>query len=247
MNCVNKLMFFLTALIFLVYPLDSRAERPHVTEDLGTTEPGKFELEIGTEFENIGGSEEKTFTNEYALITGIYNRVELNVIVPFQLHDSDNDHEGLGDMHFLLKSRFLDEGDFTPAIGALFEVFVPSGDEEKGLGSGHTDYVAKVLFEKNIGKLMLDLNGGYFFIKEGVDKFFYAASAHYALFDRFHIVSELAGEADHKGKNEDPLFIMGGFQAHFTCDTFLDIGMRFGLTKDSPDYTLAAGITIPLN
>jgi len=246
MNKLSYIKFFALILVALISPVIANAERPHVTEDLGITEPGKFELEIGSLFEDVGGNH-KVFINEFVLITGIYDRIELNINVPLQFYDSFSGHEGLSDVHLLIKSRFIDEGDANPALGAVFEVSIPSGDDEKNLGTGHTDHSVKIIAEKQIGKFNFDINGGYTFIKEGVDRFFYAASAHYGLFDRFHIVSEFAGEADHKGKNEDPLFIMGGFQTHFTCDTFLDMGMRFGLTKDSPDYTLVVGLTIPLN
>jgi len=242
-----KLIFLLIAVSLLISPAISYAERPHVTEDLEATEFGKFELEIGGEFENMGGGEDKTFTNEYVLIAGIYDRTEMNVVVPCQLYNSENTHEGIGDVQFLIKSRLIDEGDMSPAVGLLFNVITPTGDDEKELGSGHTDYEAKLLVGKKFGKLVLNVNGGYSFIKEGVDKLTYSASAHYDLVESFHIVSEIVGEADHKAKNEDPLFIMGGFQAHFHERVIFDVGLRFGLTKDEPDYTLVTGITIALN
>ncbi|RMF96226.1 MAG: hypothetical protein D6734_04095 [Candidatus Schekmanbacteria bacterium] len=150
------------------------------------------------------------------------------------------------DIEILTKYLFTDESSSIPSTGFLFNLITPSGDDEKGLGEGHTGYEIKFLSEKHTEKMRFDLNLGYSFIKEGVDHLFYSFGAEYRISQKIHLVSEIVGEADYRGKNEDPLFLLGGFQFHIK-GLQIDTGMRFGLTKETPDYSLVVGITAPLN
>ncbi|RMF96225.1 MAG: hypothetical protein D6734_04090 [Candidatus Schekmanbacteria bacterium] len=73
--------FTLFSFLFLAFSTAS-AERPLITEDLELPEKGKFELEIGSITEDLGGKD-KIWTNENTLIIGIHNRIEMDVNITF--------------------------------------------------------------------------------------------------------------------------------------------------------------------
>jgi hypothetical protein len=72
----------------------------------------------------------------------------------------------LGDLDFHLKYNFLKEreGSWRPALSGSFSMELPTGNEDRGLGSGFKDYSINGVLQKSITKeTTLRLNGGILF------------------------------------------------------------------------------------
>jgi Protein of unknown function (DUF3187) len=67
---------------------------------------------------------------------------------------------GIGDIAFSAKALLREEGRWAPAIAGRFALKLPTGDEERALGSGAVDVGLGLALEKKFGPLYLYLNTG---------------------------------------------------------------------------------------
>jgi len=65
---------------------------------------------------------------------------------------------GLGDIALRVKGKVLEEGDIVPCLSARFSVKVPTGDDERALGSGAVDYGFGLLLQKTLKNFTIYLN-----------------------------------------------------------------------------------------
>jgi hypothetical protein len=79
--------------------------------------------------------------------------LQLHLIVPAVLMKTrvEAAHYGLGDLELGAKLRFLDEGARHPQIGMFPLIFVPTGSEERGLGTGRVEALLPVWLQKSFG------------------------------------------------------------------------------------------------
>jgi len=68
---------------------------------------------------------------------------------------------GYGDMQFGAKYQFIEETETLPKIALFPHVDVPTGDQERGLGSGNPDYFIPLWLQKSIGPWTTYGGGGY--------------------------------------------------------------------------------------
>jgi hypothetical protein len=65
---------------------------------------------------------------------------------------------GLGDVALRVKGKILEEGNLVPGVSARFLVKIPTGDEDRALGSGKADYGVGLLFQKTFKRAVTYLN-----------------------------------------------------------------------------------------
>jgi len=70
-------------------------------------------------------------------------------------------HFGYGDTEVGVKYRFVHETERLPAIGIFPLIELPTGDEDKGLGSGKAQYFFPVWLQKDFDKWTTYGGGGY--------------------------------------------------------------------------------------
>jgi hypothetical protein len=96
--------------------------------------------------------------------------LQLHLITPVEF--SAPPHQpaqvGYGDTELGIKYRFVHETDMLPQIGVFPLIEVPTGSENRGLGSGHTDAFLPVWMQKSFGKWTTYGGGGYW-INPGAD------------------------------------------------------------------------------
>src|SRR5688572_9409175 len=149
----------LTALLFLVHR--TPAPPPLVTGDVPTAEKGMFELYSGFRYQDTGTiTRQVPFTE---LVYGITKRQEVMIEVPFLSRAGEH---GFGDAVIGTKYVLLPEQERLPGIAASFELKLPTGDEDKGLGSGEFDYDLRLRTQKTWGWFTGIINVGYTFIGE---------------------------------------------------------------------------------
>ena len=76
-------------------------------------------------------------------------------------------HAGLGDIEVGAKWRFLQETDATPQVGIFPLLELPTGDQNRGLGAGHTQVFLPVWVQKTLGGWTTYGGGGYWINPRG--------------------------------------------------------------------------------
>jgi hypothetical protein len=94
---------------------------------------------------------------------GLAPNLQVHLIAPvaFAAPVASSRRYGYGDTEFGAKYRFIGETDFMPQIGVFPLVELPTGDSERGLGSGHTQVFLPVWLQKSSGPWMTYCGGGY--------------------------------------------------------------------------------------
>lgn len=160
--------------LILILGKNAPAQLPFYTDDADTTPAGKFHFEMYNEHDLLQRTAypaKRQNTVVFTLNYGVTDHLELGVNAPLiTLINSRASQStkvvGVGDTQFGLKYNFLAEreGSKSPALTLVFYVEAPSGNSQKQLGSGLTDYwlygvVQKSLTRKTTGRL----NGGILF------------------------------------------------------------------------------------
>lgn len=70
---------------------------------------------------------------------------------------------GIGDFVLRVKGKIWDEGGILPCLSARFAVKVPTGDNDRALGSGKVDYGFGLLLQKDITNFTFYLNADVIF------------------------------------------------------------------------------------
>ncbi len=157
--------------VFLLAPLPASAQQPFYTDDADVTERKRFHLQISNEYDILQRAAYpglRQNTAVFELDYGLLNNVEVGVDGP--LIAILNSHIatpptifGFGDLDFHVKYNFLKEraGSRRPALTVAFNVEVPTGNRQNGLGSGIVDYFFNGILQKSLTKkTKLRLNGG---------------------------------------------------------------------------------------
>lgn len=115
----------------------------------------------------------------------------------------DLSESGVGDMELGFKYKVFDNSEYQMrgAVGAVFKF--PTGDDDKMLGTGKTDFEIFTAFSKNFEKIIGHLNLGYVmtgdpnnqFYPDGLaDKFYYSIGIEYPHTQNVTVMAEIAGE-----------------------------------------------------
>jgi hypothetical protein len=109
---------------------------------------------------------------------------------------------GIGDIGLSAKALLRDEGQLAPAIAGRFALKLPTGDEDRALGSGKVDVALGVALEKTFGPVRLYFNTGLTiptgnpFAGTGIDSVPMLSTfltGEYRLTERFSILVQLNG------------------------------------------------------
>ncbi|MBI4126824.1 MAG: DUF3187 family protein [Deltaproteobacteria bacterium] len=117
------------------------------------------------------------------------------------LFDLPSETFDVGDVTFRLKHHFIDEGRLMPAMAWFFDFKIPTGDEGRGLGNGHSDMGLGVALEKSIGRFhgytnvaALTLSG-----RDGLEgyqynqQFVYVIAGEITLLENLSVIAQLNG------------------------------------------------------
>jgi hypothetical protein len=96
---------------------------------------------------------------------GIFPNIQLHLIAPFQLEkpEGKHSHYGYADTEFGTKIRFIQETNLCPQIGFFPLVLLPTGNKNKGLGSGEAQAFIPIWFQKDFEPWLTYGGGGYQF------------------------------------------------------------------------------------
>lgn len=226
--------------------------RPLKTEDSGTTPRGKPALELNMEMPNRESND-----IEHALCSvfnyGLNDRLDAGFEIPFvRINPVDGDSEkGLGDIVLRMKYRLIDESNSGPSLLVKPTFKIPTGDEDKGLGSGKSDAGILLVLSKSFGNFVTYLNTGYNMLDLPKDKFwndntvFLGLGFSQSVNAKFTLLGELTYEPNFNSKrSDDPFDVVWGVAYNLNATTTLDVALRSGLTDASQDYSVISGVTL---
>lgn len=250
---VGRFMFCAVLLV----PAVSWAAHPLITDDAGTQGQGKFQLEVNgqhdSDKETVAGVSVKS-TGGQAGITlsyGIIENADLVLNVPYvwgKVTEDDvkvYDEKGISDVSFEVKWRFFEKEGLSLALkpGISF----PTGNDEKGLGTGKTGYHMFLIGSKEAAPWAFHANLGYIRNENKAEE--EKNLWHASLATTFEVVKDLKlvgnigieKNAD-KAADNDPAFLIVGAIYSLAENFDIDAGVKYGLNSSETDLSLLAGL-----
>ena len=237
---------------------------PLATDDAGTVDVGKLEVELNGSYAHdreraAGVTSKSTVSNgELKLSTGLYRDLGIAVVIPYLFSARDNEdgdliteNSGFADMTLELKYTFAELAGINLTIKPALTL--PTGKES--LSDGHVQYCATLIATKEFadGKYAMHANLAYEHHRYHAHA---RATSHSSLWS-----GSIAGEAKvakglvvvadlgiatnpHRGDHELPVYALTG--ARYEINDMLDInaGIRFGLTSPETDVTALYGVVL---
>ncbi len=150
------------------------AQQPFVTDDAEVTEKRKLHLEFSNEFDILQRSSFpnlKQNTASFELNYGLFKRLEIGIECPvltiFNARGtSPQTAFGIGDTNVSAKYivRRECDGSRWPAMAVGLNFEIPTGDTDRQLGSGLSDFYLNAIFQKSLTeRTTLRWNGGVLF------------------------------------------------------------------------------------
>ena len=244
---------FLMVCFGVMFASVSFAAHPLITDDTGTQGKGKFQLEVNGEYghDKDDGVTTKTTQAAAALSYGVTEPVDIVLGIPYQYirtKDSETvtNEKGISDVGIELKWRFYETDGFSFALKS--GLTLPTGEDEKGLGSGKTTYHLFFISTKEIKPWAFHLNLGYNRNENKVDErkdIWHASLASTVeVIKDIKLVANIGAERNpDKSSNTHPAFIIGGLIYSISENFDIDFGIKGGLNKPETDYSVLAGIT----
>ena len=248
---------FLAGFIFLISASSAFAFRPFATEDTDVSEKGEFGIEIGNEYNSDNVNDENVTT--LALVYGLTSWLEMEMDFALIYIDpkAESSQFGLGDSVLLGKIKLLGENGlfydgteskYIPELIVQPSLLIPTGDEDKGLGSEDFEFGVLVGLQKNISPASVKANIGYFATNDPItdqtfdDRFFYGFEIDFNILNEFIIGTEITGEFE-TTNNLNPVFSLTGIVYKLNDKLSLDAGFQIGINDTDSSKTIIFGLT----
>lgn len=268
LRTTDKLRTFTTALAFaLLTAGNALAGPPLATDDAGTVDPGKVEIELNSSYvydkETTDGvtSRRNAAEGEVKVTTGLYKNLGISLAVPYTFSDRTkedgqlvSDLSGFGDMTVELKYAFAELGGINFAIKP--SLILPTGKYSNGLSEGRWQFGGTLIATKDFedGKYALHANLGLEHhtyrteeARNSTESNLWSGSiaGEAELLKGLFVVADfgLATNPD-KNSSELPVYALTG--ARYELTDFLDInaGIKVGLTRPEDDLSLLYGLVL---
>lgn len=247
---------FMTGTAFGAHPL--------ITDDTGTNGKGKYQLELNGEFawdkEKSEGItvKERGFEAAAAISAGLLDTLDIVCGIPYQWNRTEedgsvvSDDEGISDVGLELKWRFFEQNGLSLALKP--GITIPTGDEDKGLGTGKVCYGTAFIATKDIAPFTLHMNLSYthneYKLKEDEDSsekdlWHISLACVYEVSDNLQAVANIGVERNSdKESGTEPSFALVGLIYSITPYLDVDLGFKTGLSSTETDAALLTGLTM---
>lgn len=240
----------------LLTPAAAWAAHPLVTDDTGTQGKGKFQLEVNgqhdSDKETVGGVSVKSTGGQAGttLSYGVIENADLVLNVPYRWGKvtedgaSVYDEKGLSDISFEVKWRFFEKDGIS--FGLKPGISFPTGDDEKGLGTGKTGYHVFLIGSKEAAPWAFHANLGYIRnenkTEEEKDLWHVSLATTWEVVKDLRLVGNIGmGKNADKSADNDPSFLIAGVIYSVSENSDLDAGVKYGLNSSETDLSLMVG------
>jgi len=242
---------------------------PLITDDTGTVDVGKVEIELNGsspyDKEITAGvtTKHNTMDTEMKVTTGLYKNLGISMAIPYTISARVEENgqlaskaDGFGDMTLEIKYAFAELAGISFAIKP--SIIMPTGKYSAGLSEGHWQFGGTLIATREFadGTYALHANLGYEHhdyrtaeLRENTRSDIWSGSVagEMKMAKGLFAVAEfvLATTAD---KSTRQLSVCALAGARYEIDSHLDInaGVKFGLTRPEDDLTALYGIVLKL-
>ncbi len=249
----TRLEIVFSVFLLLISPFMAFAYHPLITDDTGTQGMGRFQYELNTEYghDKEEGVKTEETTIGMTLTYGVVDNIDIAVGTSYLYLKERNretiEEDGIGDLTFDIKYKFYEKDGLRIALkpGLSF----PTGNYERGLGSGRISGRIFLIIDKEFEAITLFLNGGYIRnenkVEERKDLWHMSLAGEYRLMESFKIALNTGIETNpEEGSNTHPAFLLGGLVYSLSDSFDLSAGIKTGLNSAETDLSVLAGMTL---
>ncbi len=248
----SLLVFFV--LITIMVSSKSFAAHPLITDDAGVQGEGKYQIEINGEYDHdkSDGVTSTSIPLATAFTYGVTDKIDVSIGSSYQWNSSEESdttvrEKGVGDTEVALKWKFFEADGLSFAFKPV--VSIPTGDKDKGLGSGKTAYSLFLIATKECDPWAVHVNVRYIMnendLDERVSLWHASIASELTVANGLKLVANVGIEKNSdKSSNENPAFLLGGVIYSVSDSIDIDAGYKYGLTKAEVDHTVLFGITL---
>jgi hypothetical protein len=163
---ISRILFII---VYLSISIPALAGPPFRTDDPEPVEYRHWEVYVASQ--GSFDRNETSFTAPHVEINyGIVPDIQIHLIAPFEYVkvEGESSHYGYTEMEIGAKFRFIQETDSHPQVGVFPTLVLPTGDKNKGLGSGEVQAFLPIWIQKGWGQWNTYGGGGYW-INPGAD------------------------------------------------------------------------------
>ncbi len=222
--------------------------RPTVSNPAALPVPQYLEIEAG--WQSVKAKSDDSFRHSlpYLLKFAFTDRVGVllgSQTVIVQDRPDAPTQAGSGDFAGFLKLRQPVPSAMPSALGLEFGVKFPTAPTT--VGTGRTDYLGNLIYSAGFGDIGLDLNLLYTRLGgapsgQGKDQLGWVTTVSYSVTDRMSVAGEFFGS--YRDGVRPFLQYLSAVSYAIIPRVVADGGVAFGLTADSQEWTLFAGVTI---
>lgn len=231
-------------ILFLFQTEWTFAAHPLITDDTGTQGRGKFQVEFNGEFSDHHGHHETEVST--TLCAGLGEPSDLVVTAPYLSRNPEGERseDGMGDISIEMKWKFYENRGLSFAWKP--GIVLATGDEKKGLGEGKKSYSLFLIGTKEMESFVVHLNLGYLKNRQELrDSWHGCLAAEYRVSEKLTMVTDVGMERNPDRESDtDPAFVLGGMIYSVNEDIDVDCGIKAGLTKAEPDYSILVGLAV---
>jgi hypothetical protein len=163
--CLLMPLFFSLAFIFPIFafmPKIVQAGPPFLTDDPEPVEYRHWEVYLAAQYKHDRDQDSSTLPH-LEINYGAIPNVQIHLLAPllYVNPEAQSSQYGYGDTEFGVKFRFIKETEYLPQVGIFPLVLVPTGNENKSLGNGRTQYFLPIWLQKSFGPWTTYGGGGY--------------------------------------------------------------------------------------
>ena len=150
--------------IFVFAPKIVWAGPPFLTDDPEPVEYKHWEVYLAAQYRHDRDGDSSTLPH-LEINYGVIPNVQIHLIAPLQYvkPEGASSQYGYGDTELGVKFRFIQETDYIPQVAIFPMIEFPTGDADKGLGNGRTQYFLPIWLQKSWGPWTTYGGGGYWF------------------------------------------------------------------------------------
>lgn len=260
---MKRIVALLTMLLSMA--ATTYAGPPLITDDAGTVDVGKMEIELSSSYihdkESINGISVRrdVFDSETKITTGLYKNLGMSLIIPYTFSDRTkedgnltNNVDGIGDMTAELKYAFAEYAGINFAIKP--SITMPTGKYSAGLSEGRWQYGGTLIASREFdeGNYALHSNLGYGRHDYRTDEakscnrsdiWFGSIAGEAKIFKGLTAVAELGlSTTQDSTTSELTSFTQVGARYELNEHMDIDTGLKLGLTKPEDDLTVHLGV-----
>ncbi|MBN1475050.1 MAG: transporter [Syntrophaceae bacterium] len=235
------------------------AGHPLMTDDTGTQGKGHVQAEAGLSFfydkdkvDEVTKVETKGGEAAVSLAVGLFEPLDVVLGAPYVWYSIKENgtrvgrEDGIADIALDVKWRFFEKNGWSLAIKP--GISVPSGDEDKGLGTGRVGYSLFFIGTKEIESIAIHTNLGYILnenkFDERKDLWHASVAAEVEIIKNLKLMANVGIERNPDPESDNhPAFVLGGVSYDVSDKIILDAGVKYGLTSTEDDWNVLAGLT----